>query len=90
MQNYKQHYEAVRIDTKRILMALDEREKWVRRKEELTKALKSLPRAERKTHKEEILRIDQEISYYDGLIREMKGDMAPNHVNIFLKNLNRA
>ena len=71
-------------------MALDEREKWVRRKDELKKSLKDLPRAERKNHKEEITRIDQEITYYDGLIREMKGDMAPNHVNIFLKNLNRA
>ena len=71
-------------------MALDEREKWVRRKEDMVKTLKALPRAARKTHKEEILRIDQEIAYYDGLIRAMKGDMEPNHVNIFLKNLNRA
>jgi hypothetical protein len=68
-------------------MALDEREKWIRRKEEMKKSLKSLPRAERKSHK---VRIDQEIAYYDGLIRAMKGDMQPNHVNIFLKNLNRA
>jgi len=71
-------------------MALDEREKWVRRKEEMKKSLKSLPRVERKSHNEELLRIDQEIAYYDGLIRAMKGDMLPNHVNIFLKNLNRA
>jgi len=71
-------------------MALDERDKWVKRKDALMKSLKSLPRAERKAHKEEVLRIDQEIAYYDGLIREMKGDMTPNHVNIFLKNLNRA
>lgn len=71
-------------------MALDERDKWVRRKEDLQKSLKALPRTERKLHKEEILRIDQEIAYYDGLIRDMKGDMTPNHVSIFLKNLNRA
>jgi hypothetical protein len=71
-------------------MALDERDKWVKRKGDLKKTMKGLPRAERKHHKEEILVIDQEIAYYDGLIREMKGDMEPDHVNIFLKNLNRA
>ena len=71
-------------------MALEERDKWVRRKDEMQRQLKALPRAERKLHKDELSRIDQEIAYYDGLIREMKGDMAPNHVSIFLKNLNRA
>jgi hypothetical protein len=75
------------IDTKRILMTLEERDKWIKRKEALMNKLKGLTRKERKLHKDEMDRIDQQIAYYDGLIREMKGEMRPGDAKSFLNTL---
>jgi len=75
------------IDTKKILVTLEERDKWIKRKEALLKKLEILTRRERKLHKDEMDSIDSQISYYDGLIREMKGEMRPGDAKSFLNTL---
>lgn len=70
-------------------MTIEERDKWLRRKEELQARLKAMPRKERKLFKDEMERIDKEIAYYDGLIREMKGEMRPGDMRSFLNTVVR-
>ena len=79
--------EAIDIETKKILMTLEERDKWIRRKQDLEAKIKALPRKERGKYKEEMERINQQIAYYDGLIREMKGEMRPGDAKSFFNTL---
>lgn len=65
------------MDTRRILATLDERRRWVQRKEAFEKELRSSPPAERALRKAELEKINEQISYYDSLLREMKKELRP-------------
>ena len=66
-----------RIDTKRILAALDERRRWEQRRDELKRALKSLSASEKALRKAELAKIDEQIAYYNSLLKEMKKELRP-------------
>jgi hypothetical protein len=59
------------------LAALDERRRWEQRREELKEALKGLAAAERALRKAELAKIDEQIAYYDSLLKEMKKELRP-------------
>jgi len=65
------------MDTKRILATLEERRRWEARRDELKKELEGLPHDERVLRKSELGKIQQQISYYDSLLRQMKAELRP-------------
>jgi hypothetical protein len=72
--------------TSRILMSVEERERWIEREEALKNRMKNMSKEERKAYKFELDRIRNQIKYYDALIREMKTDMRPGG-NPLMENL---
>lgn len=66
-----------RIDCKRILATLDERRRWIQRRAELALTLKGLCSSERRLRKAELAKIDEQISYYDSLLKAMKRELRP-------------
>jgi hypothetical protein len=77
------------IETDRILATIEERKKWIERRENLRARMESMSRQERKNYKEELDRLDQQIAYYDALIRDMKKDVSPGDLNGLMQDLNR-
>jgi len=65
------------METSRILATLEERRRWEGRRAELEKEMSRLPRRERALRKAELGKIDQQISYYDSLLRQMKAELRP-------------
>lgn len=65
------------METKRILATLDERRRWEARRIELVNEIKKLPSRLRALRKEELSKIDQQIAYYDSLLRQMKKELRP-------------
>jgi hypothetical protein len=65
------------METKRILTTLEERRRWEARRAELKKEMRVLPQRERMLRKTELGKIDQQISYYDSLLRQMKAELRP-------------
>ncbi|MEM4730045.1 MAG: hypothetical protein QXH42_09860 [Thermoplasmata archaeon] len=65
------------MDTRRILTTLDERRRWIQRREELEKELSISPPEEYPLRKAELEKVEQQISYYDFLLREMKKELRP-------------
>lgn len=65
------------MDTKRILTTLDERRRWEQRRAELVRTLKGLPAGERALRKAALAKIDEQIAYYNSLLKEMKKELRP-------------
>ena len=66
------------METSRILATLEERRRWEARRTELKKEMKGLPPSERTLRKSELGKIEQQISYYDSLLRQMKAELRPS------------
>jgi hypothetical protein len=66
------------METSRILATLEERRRWESRRDELKKELAGLPHHERTLRKAELGKIEQQISYYDSLLRQMKAELRPS------------
>ena len=66
------------METSRILATLEERRRWEARRAELKKEIKGLPPNERALRKSELGKIDQQISYYDSVLRQMKAELRPS------------
>lgn len=75
------------MDTEKILLALQERDRWVEREEEVKKEIKNLPRRERQGKLEELERIKEQVAYYDALARDMKKSVQPSKVSHLLNSL---
>lgn len=75
------------MDTEKILLALQERDRWIEREEEVKKEIKSLPRRERQGKLEELERIKEQVAYYDALARDMKKSVQPSKVSHLLNSL---
>jgi hypothetical protein len=65
------------METRRILATLDERRRWEARRAKLEKELRKLTSRERSLRKAELGKIDQQIAYYDSLLRQMKKELRP-------------
>lgn len=72
------------METRRILATLDERRRWEARRTELVNELKRLPSRERALRKVELGKIDQQIAYYDSLLRQMKRELRPSNRSAIL------
>ena len=73
------------IDTKRILATLDERRRWEQRREELERSLKGLGERDRKLRKAELAKIQEQITYYNSLLVEMKKELRPQDRSAVLR-----
>ena len=75
------------MDTEKILLALEERDRWREREEELRREMKTLPRQEKRERRHELERIREQVAYYDALARDMKKSVKPSNVPHLLNSL---
>ena len=75
------------MDTEKILLALQERDRWIERELSLKKEIKKTPRRERGAKHEELGRIKGQVAYYDALARDMKKSVKPPKVSHLLNSL---
>ena len=66
-----------KIEFKKVLYALKEREKWHALYLEFKESLHGMTPSARRERKSELKKIAKHIKYYDGLIREMKFSLSP-------------
>ena len=72
------------MDTEKILLALEERERWKERELEVLEEIKTTPKGQRKEKQEELTLIREQVAYYDALTRDMKKSVKPSKVSQLL------
>ncbi len=72
------------MDTEKILLALEERERWKERELEVLAELKSTPKDQRREKQEELSLVREQVAYYDALTRDMKKTVKPSKVSQLL------
>ncbi|MEE9150297.1 MAG: hypothetical protein V3U20_00495 [Thermoplasmata archaeon] len=75
------------MDTGKILFALQERDRWIEREMEVRSEIKSSLKAEKQAKQEELVRIKEQVAYYDALARDMKKSVKPSKVSHLLNSL---
>jgi hypothetical protein len=70
--------EGTSINTDRILATLEERRKWEQRRDDVESEMKYLSSTDKARRKEELSRINEQISYYDSLLADMKKEIRPS------------
>lgn len=75
------------MDVEKILIAIEERERWKERELELKNEIKSSPKGEREEKKEELQRVKVQVAYYDALTRDMKKSVNPSNISHLLNSL---
>jgi len=75
------------LDFNYILYAIAEKERWESRYESYKQYLDELPKELRSERKKELKKIDDQIKYYDKLIREMKRIMSGGDATAIMKKL---
>ena len=75
------------MDTEKILLALEERDRWKEREFELREVMKALPRLEKRQKREELELIKEQVAYYEALARDMKKSVKPSKVPHLLNSL---
>ena len=75
------------MDGKKILRALEERDRWESRRRELLDLIRKLPVRERRARREDLHWINQQITYYEGLTRAIKRDVHPTKLGDFLNSV---
>jgi hypothetical protein len=75
------------MDVEKILLALEERDRWLERESELVEEIKTSPKEERAAKKEELEKIKEQVAYYDALAKDMKKSVKPTKVSHLLKTL---
>lgn len=63
--------------TKKILIALEELERWKRRKDQLISSIKNANSAEKQKLKRELDKVNEQIEYYEALVKDMKKELRP-------------
>ncbi len=70
------------METDKILIAIDELDMWVVRTDDIRRALKQCKKSgdaeEEKYLKSELAKAEDQVDYYEGLIRDMKKALNPN------------
>ena len=72
------------MDTEKILLALEERERWMERESEVIEEIKTTPKGQRREKQEELSLIREQVAYYDALTRDMKKSVKPSKVSQLL------
>ncbi len=72
------------MDTEKILLALEERERWMERESEVIQEIKSTPKGQRREKQEELSLIREQVAYYDALTKDMKKSVKPSKVSQLL------
>ena len=75
------------MDSEKILLALEERDRWKEREFELREEMKSLPRQEKRQKRHELELIQEQVAYYEALARDMKKSVKPSKVPQLLNTL---
>lgn len=75
------------MDVEKILLALEERDRWLERESELKEEIKASPKEEKAAKKEELERIREQVAYYDALAKDMKKSVQPSKVSHLLNTL---
>lgn len=77
------------MDTEKILLALQERDRWKEREREVSEEIKRSPKEERRAKQEELERIKEQVAYYDALARDIKKSVKPSKLPHLLNSLLR-
>lgn len=75
------------MDTEKILLALEERDRWKERETEMENEIKVLPKDERKSKQKELAQIREQVAYYDALAKDMKKSVRPSKLSNLLNAL---
>ncbi len=75
------------MDTEKILLAIQERERWMERESEMQTEIKATPRNERSAKRAELVRIREQVAYYDALTSDMKKSVKPSKLSHLLNAL---
>ena len=75
------------MDTANILLALEERDRWKEREEDLQNELKHAPKEEKKAKHKELAQIKEQVAYYDALAKDMKKSVRPSKLSNLLNAL---
>lgn len=75
------------MDSEKILLALEERDRWKEREYGLREEIKSLPRQEKRQRRQELELIKEQVAYYEALARDMKKSVKPSKVPQLLHSL---
>lgn len=75
------------MDVEKILIAIEERERWKERELELKNEIKSSSRGEREAKREELQKVKVQVAYYDALTRDMKKSVNPSNISHLLNSL---
>jgi hypothetical protein len=75
------------MDTEKILLALEERDRWKEREEDMQNEIKDLPKEEKKTKQKELIQIREQVAYYDALAKDMKKSVRPSKLSNLLNAL---
>ncbi|MDI6917678.1 MAG: hypothetical protein QMC80_07785 [Thermoplasmatales archaeon] len=70
-----------------ILLAIKELENWRNRKEKIKDELKKLSDDEKTEKKKELEKINEQIAYYESLIRDMKKEVKPPKIGHLLDTI---
>ncbi|MCG2826059.1 MAG: hypothetical protein L6265_05655 [Thermoplasmatales archaeon] len=72
------------MKTEEILLAINELENWRDRKEKILNELSGLSGDEKTEKKKELEKINEQIAYYESLIRDMKKEVKPPKIGHLL------
>jgi hypothetical protein len=75
------------MDTEKILLALEERDRWKERETEMENEIKRLPKVDRKPKQKELAQIREQVAYYDALAKDMKKSVRPSKISNLLNAL---
>ena len=75
------------MDSEKILMALEERDRWRERESNLREEMKSLPRNQKREKRQELELVMEQVAYYDALARDMKKSVKPSKIPQLLNTL---
>ena len=71
------------LEVDKVLLAIEELRRWEKRRDELTRS------GPGKASAEEIARVRQQITYYDGLLQDMKRRAHPDNMPRFISQVGR-
>ena len=75
------------MDTEKILLALEERNRWIERETDMQNEIKNLPKEDKKTKQKELIQIREQVAYYDALAKDMKKSVRPSKLSNLLNAL---
>ena len=71
------------LEVEKVLLAIEELRRWEKRREELARSLPG------EANPEEVARVRQQITYYDGLLQDMKRRAHPDTMPRFISQVGR-